>query len=427
MEKTTFRARIRPWMSLIAAFLILASSIGLGTNGLSLFYVPVTESLGFTQTAFSVYYAITMYVTALLCPVVGKIFTKRENLMKPMMAGAAALTALCFFLYSRCSSLPAFYAVSTVRGVCNAVLSNVAATMVVNHWFFETRGLAVSICLMGTSAGGLLFTQLSRLFLEHFTWRQSYWMLGLVGLALNVIMLLLIEPSPERIGLHPYGFKPESKEDTLEREGVTFAEAVKTPSFWMILVSIFIASITVQGTQQAVTTALQYDHSHSQAIVTTVVSIFMILLCVGKIIIGSIYDKKGLRSGIIYSCTLLVLSYACLLLAKDVMFAYIFAVIFGLGNMMSSVTATTATTATFGLKEYGVIFGFVSMCSSFGNATGPMISSKIYDITGQFTLVWVVYAGFNIIATTLIILANYLMMKKEKKILFCRKEMVKAE
>ena len=135
MEKTTFRARIRPWMSLIAAFLILASSIGLGTNGLSLFYVTVTESVGFTQTAFSVYYAITMYVTALLCPVVGKIFTKRENLMKPMMAGAAALTALCFFLYSRCSSLPAFYAVSTVRGVCVCVCVLTSCRTGSSGWF----------------------------------------------------------------------------------------------------------------------------------------------------------------------------------------------------------------------------------------------------------------------------------------------------
>lgn len=406
------KGNIRPWLSLVSAFLILASSIGLGTNGISLFYVPVTEELGFTQTEFSVYYSIAMYVTAVLCPVVGKIFTKREKLMKPMMACAAVVTALCFFLYSRCSTLSGFYAVSAIRGMCNAVLSNVAATMIVNHWFFEKRGLAVSICLMGTSAGGLLFTQLSELFLKNTTWQTSYLLLGLVGLGLNGIMLLLMEPSPEHIGLHPYGYKPKSQQDTVERSGVTFREAVRTPSFWMVLVSIFFASITVQGTQQAVTTALQYDYSHSQHLATTVVSIFMILLCVGKIVLGHIYDKRGLRFGILYSCTLLVMSFACLLLAKNVIFAYVFAVLFGFGNMMSSVTATTATTATFGLKEYGVIFGFVSMCSSFGNATGPMISSKIYDMAGNYTLVWVLYALLNVVATALIIIANQLMKKR---------------
>jgi len=407
------RQKIQPWVVVFSCFLTGFTCIGLGVNGLSLFYLPVTGDLGFKLTDFTVYYTITMLTTAVLSPFMGKLFTRHMDKLRLIMLIGTALTALCFFLYSRCSTLPAFYAVSVLRGIANAALSNTAATMVVNNWFVKRRSLAISLVFMGTSAGGMVYTQISRFFLESFGWRTSYWALGLVGLAFNLLMLLLLRPSPESVGLVPYGAENgDADAGAVRREGVPLRQALRTPSFWLLLFAMFIASITVQGTQQAVSSALQTDGGHTLAFASTVVSVFMVGLCVGKLIIGVIYDKKGLAFGIVYSAVLLVVSYGCVLLSESVPFALAFGVAFGLGNMMSSVTASTAVTEIFGNLDYGVIYGFIVLGTSAGNALGPVLSSAIYDGTGSFRAVWVLYAAIVAVATVLVIVAQRLMKKR---------------
>lgn len=392
---------IRPWLAAAGSFLLLFTSVGLGANGMTLFYIPVAADLGFTQTGFSLYYTIALLSGMLVYPLFGRFYTKHPEKMKLSMLIAGVITLLCFFLYSRSNTLMEFYIISVFRGVCNSALSTVPATMIINSWFSEKRSLMVSISFMGSSLGGLAYTQISKAVMAAYGWSAAYWVSGFVGFLTVVIVLLITAVSPTSVGQKPYGYKEgDEKSDPAQLWGVDSGKALKSAVFWIFGFGIFLAAGVTMGMQQYMTSTLQVDFGHSGEIASRAYSVFMVFICLGKIVVGWMYDRFNIKVGILYGSILIIASLLCMVIGlSPVWMVFAFAVLFGLGNMNSTVTATTVTTNIFGLKDYGTIFGFISMFVTSGMSLGPLVAAAIFDGTGSYTGAWTLFLAVMVIAT----------------------------
>lgn len=411
--------RLRPWLVLTASFFLLFTTIGLGSNGLSLLYVPVAEALNFSQTKFNLYYTVATIAGLVAAPIAGKIFSKNFSKARLYIIIGGAVNLACFVAYSFCRTLPEFYIVSFFRGAGTSLISATPATMLINEWFVDKRNTATSIAFMGSSAGGLVYTQISKWLLNRCGWEKAYLGLGIISFVTIILVAILIVPTPEAKNEKPYGYDKINKAGSEKAQsvwlGITAGQAMKTPVFWIMCVAMFLGAIVVMGVQQCVASSLQADFGYSQDLAAGVVSIFMIFICIGKLVIGWVFDKAGVKTGLVYSCVLLVVSMICMVLADNLIMAYAFAVAFGLGNMTSTVISTTMTSTTFGTKEYGTIYGTVTMFMTGGMSIGPVISAAIFDASGSYRNAWILYAVVSVVTTVLLLAVTRMGKKLQEK------------
>lgn len=401
---------IRPWLALVGAFFLMFTTIGLGASGMTLFYKPVVADLagnGFTQSNFSLYYTIAVLAGMITFPIFGRIYTKYPRRMKPIMLATGLITLATFVGYAAANQLWQFYLLSLIRGLANSALSSVPATMILNNWFAEKRGTVTSIAFMGSSFGGILYTKVSEFCMAAYNWRTAYWVVGVIGFATVLIVLLVTTPTPEMAGEKPYGYKEDaSGASNVSLWGPTSGQALKMPLFWFTGIALFLGGVALMGVQQCFPTSMQLDFGLSAAVASNAVSIHMILICAGKLIMGWLYDRFDYKVGILYSSLMAVIGILLLMMpGMSPAMAYVFAACFGLGNMSSTVTSTTVTSGIFGLRDYGTIYGFISMFMTGGMSISPVIASAIFDTTGNYRGAWYLFLGIMVLSAAMLCFA----------------------
>lgn len=394
----------RPWLVLIGAFIMMFTCIGLGASGLTLFYQPVAEELGFSQTAFSLYYSISTLVGMFFMPVIGKVLSKNIRQIRWIMLICGVCTMLSFVGYSLCTQLWQFYVCSAFRGIVTCGISAVPVTILLNLWFRSRRSIVTAIAFTGSSFGGMAYTQLSNYYITHFGYRTAYVALGVTALITIAIAVLLIQPSPELSGKEPYVSEKDqdSQDQSQINWGISVGGALKTAIFWMMLVAVFLGGMVVMGVQQGLVSSLVVDYSYTSGQAASLYSIFMLVMCLGKLIYGWLADAIGLKLSTIYIGLMNALAMlAFLSIPMGRFLAYALVILFGLGNMTATVMMTNITTSVFGTKDYGSIYGIVNMLASGGMSIGPLLTAAIFDATGSYRLAWITFLVITVVSTLL--------------------------
>ena len=83
----------------------------------------------------------------------------------------------------------------------------------------------------------------------------------------------------------------------------------------------------------------------------------------------------------------------------------IVAVFYGLGSAHGTIFPPTLTSKLYGSKYYSEIFGFVNAFASLSMAVCNLIMAAPYDITGSYTLAWIIGLAAAVFATILLFAA----------------------
>jgi len=344
----------------------------------------------------------------------GKIL-KKYSLRLIMLIGSICVGG-AFMIYSFANTLSHFYIISVFAGVGVACTTLVPISILITNWFKKKRGLALGLAFTGSGFGGLLFNPLTNWIILNYGWRKAYLLLGALVLVIAItIVFFIIADHPSKKGLIPYGMNEETKKSSkTQLTGLSLSEAMKTSYFWLLVTGLLIAGVQLGGIQMHIPAYLT-DIGYSSTFAANIVAVFMGVLMVGKLILGIIFDKFGLKGGIIYACMALILCTLALLGAKTVPMTILFAALFGLGNCMGTVAPPLLTAEFFGQKDYGTIVGIVNVFGMFGMAVGPTLSGKIYDAAGSYALAWKIYLVLAVVML-LILLASITKAKKKNQV-----------
>lgn len=403
------------WMVLAGAFLIMFCGLGLFANGLSLFNKVVAEDLGFSQTQFTLYFMVGTIVGLPLAPFVGVVWGKNYKRIKLIILLSGVGSALAIALNGFCSHLWQFYFLAVMRAFIGAFCGILPGSMLINHWFPNRRAFMTSIIMIGSSVGGLFFTQFCKIMINTYGWRSAYIVVGIIDALLFAVAVLLIRPYPDG-----YEEKADnasaSKPTVVNQTGIMMKDAMKLPAFWIMIVGFSVGCIASMGFQMCIATALQLDYDYSLSTAANCYTVFVAVAIFGKLLMGWLYDHIGIIKSLIYQGIILVLAMVSMLLAgKSIVFGVLLAVFFGLGNMVGTVTSTVIPQHLFGLKDYSTIYGFLTMFITGSMGLGTTVSSAFYDTTGSYAPAWVLYIGLNILYVGGLIVAVLIMRKKNPK------------
>lgn len=400
------------WVMLFCGFMCMFICYVIKVNCSSLFYTPVCEEFGITRTAFTQINTV-MTVTMLLCSAfIGRVYKKYP--VRWVLSGCVALASLCYVGMASASGIWTLYFWAAVQGIGWAGATNLPVTIMVSNWFGpKVKGTAMSIGMLGSGAGALVWVNLINYVIQAEGWRAGYLAMAACNALMIPAALLLAVSMPEDKGFTSRVGDPGPDEIAAAggvsslKQGITGKEALKTLRWWLTFAAVL---LTMIGASAFSTQFVAYftDITGDAKEAALLYSGALGTLVVGKFLLGVLTDLLHVRRTSFIAPLFYAAVFICMVLAaKDMFYARLIAPVYMIGGALPSVIPFLIISRHFGDKEYGVMSGWMNMAGNIGQIIGPVIASLIFDITGAYQLAWMIFALLMAAVAVLYLLSHF--------------------
>ena len=396
------------WVAAAASgieFANAATAIGI----LTVFVVPMSQEFGWNRTEVAGATSLGAVLGAALAPFTGRL-VDRLGARIVLVAGGLLVVLGCLYL-STAQALLGFYVAFTVIRIADQGLIKIGASVTAGKWFLRYRGRATGLVFLGGSGGMIVMAPVVQLVITHSDWRAAWVVLAGVMFCVGVIpSALIIRRQPEDLGLSIDGGPgPAQSADSpdLQRDEQQFAlgEAIRTPAFWLILVSLFLVSTATSGiglhlvphlTQQGLTPAAAVG----------AVSVMSISGALAALAAGMVAERAPTKLLLVLAYLLGALSMGVLMRADTLPETYLFAVLQGsVGSGVNTLTPIMWA-SYYGRRTLGSIFGLSRAAQVVGFAVGPLGSAVVFDRTGTYQGAFLTLALTAVAAALLLMTAR---------------------
>lgn len=393
----------RGWKSLTAGVVGVATGASpLPFNALPIVIGPINATMGWSFLEISIGITIYGIVGACLAPVVGGLADRIG--VRPVAMTALFAFSLAFgLLYFTPDNLYVFYAIWALVGVAGIGSTPVTWSRSINMWFYEHRGLALGILLLGTSIAGLIVPQIANAVVGLYDWRTVFLVLAALPLfvGLPTAFFMFREPTVEE---RPAALITASGKLT----GLTLRETVGGYRFWVLFLSVVLIALAYGGAHIHMVQMVQL-HGFSPDKAAIAMSVVAAGIFTGRIIVGLLFDRYWAPA---ISCPVLLLPVAAcwLLLGTGTAPAPIFLAAFLLGFAAGAESDMIAYLASryFGMFSYGKIYGLLYAPFGIFSSISPVLYGYVRDTTGSYDRMLLAAMGlFTAGGVILLLLGRY--------------------
>lgn len=382
------KQKIYPWLVVLGCGMWVSGSIGFLTIVAGNFYVPVSESLGVSESSLGFYMTLVCIGQAISFPIAGRLIPKmRIPVHMTIICAVEALAAAAMALYGE---LYLWYVSGLVIGFCMGFNTSIGVAIVLENWFAKKTGFAIGVAWgLGSLANAIMSPIVSNV-IATAGWRVGYVVLGLTSLVLMCsASLFIVRLKPEDKGLLPYGYDKQQEGIHVAdpTDGVSFRDAVRSPAFILLLAAMTLITMTTVTNQLFV--SFSESVGYGAGIGSLMVSVAMICDILWNPLIGITCDKFGAAKGVVLWCAVTILSFVCLMVGASVpALAFVGA---GLNDTMYACYGTGIAMLTaflFGNKDYAKIYSLVPAIGYALGCMGVPILTGIFQASGTYDGVW---------------------------------------
>lgn len=370
------------WKVLLAALLGVACGASpVPFNAIGAFLGPLNAEFGWSFRDISIGITLFGVTAALLAPLYGAWADRIGVRPVALISLAAFGVAWAAFAFTP-GTLIGFYALWLVVGLVGIGSTPVTWSRAVNLWFFNNRGLALGIMLMGTSLAVIVVPRLTVFFIDRFGWRMAFALLALLPLlvGLPIAYLLFREPTEEE---RPAALSARSGGRS-GLAGFSLGQALRGYRFWVIFGSILLVAFAYGGAHVHLLEMLQL-RGLPRVQAAEVMAMLGVAIFAGRIVTGLLLDRFWAPL-----VTLPILSLPAIscwvLLGENLGYgSAVLAVVF-LGFAAGAETDLIAYLAGryFGMANYGKIYGMLYMPFGIASAISPAVYGWVRDSTGDY-------------------------------------------
>jgi len=398
----------RGWKVLLAGLLGVACGASpIPFNVIGFTIEPIIAEMGWTRVQILTPITIFGVIAALLAPVFGWMadrFGVRPVALASLFAFGVAFAAISLTpTGSGTTTLYTYYALWVVVGLVGIGSTPVTWSRAINLWFFEHRGLALGILLLGTSLAALVVPKLAVWAIGEYGWRAMYLVVAGLPLlvALPVAFWLFREPRAEE---RPAAIMTGDGKLT----GVRLASALQDFRFWLIWLSIAAIAMAFGGFFINLPTMLG-DVGISRGDAASVMGVLGLGIFAGRIITGMLLDRYW--QGFVAFPLLCLPALSCYVMMMDgtsVELAMLAGFLLGFAAGAESDLIAYLTGRYFGMAHYGKVYGMLYMPFGFFSAVSPLVYARVRDVTGSYdAILEVTLFGFLIGGALLLFLGRY--------------------
>jgi MFS family permease len=376
------------WVMLAVAALGMFASGPAQSHIFSVFITPISLDLGISRTAVSSAYAGATLVAAFGLPYVGRLVdrfgVRPVVLVVTLLFGAACIA---FGHVGNLVLLTLGFAALRFLGQGSLMLSS---ANLVAQWFSQKRGFALSLMALGFSASIAAHPPLAQWLIDQVGWREAWLWLGLMTWALLLpLFLILVQNRPEDLSLVPDGRVAAGEQDAARAHaaradvGLTVAQAVRTPAFWIIALSFATFSMLVTGLffHQV---AIYNNRGIGSQTAAQLFSVSALTMVLAMPVFGRLLDRLPTKP--MFACAMLTMTAAmlALVMVDDVPSAIVYSIVFGINNAAIHTHISYLWPHWFGRRHLGSIQGTAQSIAVVGASIGPIPLGAAFDLFGSY-------------------------------------------
>jgi MFS family permease len=387
----------RHWIVIGVLFVSWFMVWGGGANTGPVFFVPVLKTFGWSRTRLSFGYAVAAFSAGAAGPLIGWL-VDRFDVRKVMVAGVAMV--VCGYLaLAHTHAYSQFVLINLGLGLGFVACTGIPASKVVANWFETRRGMAMGVMLSGASIGGAIFTPVMARVIAGYGWRGAYVVLAVLIGAITIPLLTVFLRSRPDAEAEPASAEGEAAPTApLTLAGLEIKEALVSRSLWLIALAQFITFSLWSGLGQhfvAYLVSIGYTAQFS----SQMLGLFYLITTGGTLLSGPISDRITARYA--FALTSILSAFSMLLMLGSRQIAALAAYV-AVGGMMcgaSGVLMPLLILEALGMKRYGALMGISGIFGTLGFAAGPVVTGRIFDLTGSYAGALWMFAAAMVVCT----------------------------
>jgi predicted MFS family arabinose efflux permease len=321
-----------------------------------------------------------------------------------MIAGSLFLAAG----YAALSFTTKFSQVLLVFGVfiapANVLIGPIIATVLLSRWFVKRRGAAIGIAIAGIAMGSVIYPPIVQWLLDHNTWREALRLVALVLLAGTLPAALLVVNRPGDRGLYADGSAsaPEVVDPGIAAGApVSAGKILSDPAFWL---AAAIFATVLSGMKGMITNLapVVLDHGIKASGAALLISLYGACAFVAKLSFAAAADRLGPRPLLYIS----LLGFGCgmVCLTQAAVGYWMIALGVGLIGLLGGIMVPMQSLLVpriFGDRVVGRAMGLITAVMLCALLATPPLFGLIFDVTGSYTGIFVVFAVLAAVAAIL--------------------------
>ncbi|HTQ60846.1 MAG TPA: MFS transporter [Candidatus Solibacter sp.] len=391
------------WIVLVSAVGLCFGYAPIVVFSFGAFIKPLTQELHSSRASISFAFTLANLMGGFSSPLTGRL-VDRFGARKVILVA----TIIFSFLFFSAELLPArlwtLYVFYSLLGFVGSGAAPVPYGKVVSRWFDRRRGLALGFTMCGVGTGAILMPALSIRLVAAFGWRFAFAMVGTIVLIVCIpVVGFFLKDAPEDIGLLPDGaaipLAPLNKEVVVE--GVSWREARRTPTFWIIVGSISLVGVSVHACVIHLTPLLN-DAGSSPDRIALATSVLGVALLLGRLGTGYFLDRffAPRVAMTVYGAT--ACGIALLRVSATSQFVYVAAFLVGLGIGAEVDILAYLISRYFGMRFFGELYGYSFAAFALAGALGPWFTGLGFDRYGSYSLMLAVFIVLTLLALALL-------------------------
>jgi fucose permease len=257
--------------------------------------------------------------------------------------------------------------------------------------------------------GGVVLPVLCQWLIGGFGWRLAYVGLAVVILVITLpVMALTIRDTPAQMGLAPDGDAAGSDSaraaDSLALLGATLSEARRERIYWLMLVTFFLAGVSLQAMMLHLVPLLRERGVGADAAAVAQSTIFAGLL-VGRLVTGWLMDRYFAPRVALAFLVAPIVGIAMLALGANAGAAFVAAALIGVAAGAEVDVIAYLTSRYFGMRQYSRIYGTFYSLYSLGGGVGPLLTATSVERTGGYAAS--LWSHIAILALCAVLLATF--------------------
>jgi MFS family permease len=401
------------WYTVLAGAVIACWGYGSWYYGTSALFKPLTTEYGWTRAQLSAAFSMRSIEGGLEGPIGGMLIDKYGPRKITIISTIIASLGLLMVLFVR-----DIWQFVFVWGFVVSLGFNLGLYDTVNaavaKWFVKKRGRALSLVTIGGGLGAPVVVPVMTWIIINYGWRPA---LVFIALSMLIVCLPLAwfgmrDHPPEHYGLLPDGdtvFKGKGDEvraeEAYEEYEFTPKQALRTRSFWMVLLSFALSGgITAAVTMHQMPYLM--DMGIDPMAAAGVLGLMATMSLPGRVVFAWVGDKWGERKSLMLGYALKTVGVLIWTVAQDIPTIMLFVVLYGIGYGGTIPVSTSLRASYFGRKAYATITGYITFFTALSNIAYPIFAGWSYDVTGSYVGAFTLIAGAQALAIVFMFFAK---------------------
>jgi len=380
------------WRIVAVCFVMATFSWGLGFYGQSV-YLPELQRLhgwqtSWISTATTIYYLVGAALVVFVGDAIGKVGARA------CLIGGVLCMAIATALLGHINALWQLYAVYALLACGWAGSSLGAITNTLGLWFDRKRGMAISLALNGASCGGIVGVPLLTAAIAHWHFTGAMLMAAIVAVLLLVPVILLVVGTPPA--------RPRATSGTSGNPSGARIRAMALRDVAFLTLAIAFALVLFAQVGIIVHLIAFLDPVVGREHAAIAVALLTAMAMIGRLLFSIVIDRLNQRLVSALSFASQACALAILINFNNTAAVYFACALFGfsVGNLIT--LPALIVQRDFPAESFGVLISLNTAVTQVTYAFGPGVIGVLRDLTGSYTVPFIMCIALELIAAALI-------------------------